>query len=116
MSEPKGKLRGTNTKIDDLMKKLIFRGINACIPYLFLFFTGRTNIQSSKRGHPQNPVLLQYPGLVQNLVVGHGTSQGPNYGTFLGCLQDIGQTCFLNSNQKQNKLTLTGYSRFYNES
>ena len=82
MSEPKGKLRGTNTKIDDLMKKLLFRGINACIPYLFLFFTGRTNIQSSKRGHPQNPVLLQNPELAQNPVVGHGTSQGPNYGTF----------------------------------
>ena len=37
--------QGTNTKTDNLMKKLFFRSNSSCITYLFLFFTGRTNIQ-----------------------------------------------------------------------
>ena len=37
--------QGTNTKIDDFMKKLFFRNNSPCITYLFLLFTGRTNIQ-----------------------------------------------------------------------
>ena len=52
-------------------------------------------------------------------------------GTSTGCLQDpiaerrrdqmrrhsgdVGHTCFLNSTNKHIKLTLTGYSRIYNE-
>ena len=40
---PKG--LGINTKIDDFMKKLFFKSNSPCITYLFLFFTGRTNIQ-----------------------------------------------------------------------
>ena len=37
--------QGTNTKIDELMKKLFCRCNSPCITHLFLFFTGRTNIQ-----------------------------------------------------------------------
>ena len=36
---------GINTKIDGLMKKLFFKSNSPCITYLFLSFTGRTNIQ-----------------------------------------------------------------------
>ena len=39
---PSGDSQGTNTKIDDLMKKLFLR---SGITYQFLFFTGTTNIQ-----------------------------------------------------------------------
>lgn len=38
--------KGTNTKIDYLIKKLFFRSDNPCVIYLFLFFTGRVNIQN----------------------------------------------------------------------
>ena len=37
--------QGTNTKTDDLMKILLCRSNSPCITYLFLFFTGKTNIQ-----------------------------------------------------------------------
>ena len=37
--------QGTNTKIDDFMKKLFLGSNSPCITYLFLFFTGRANIQ-----------------------------------------------------------------------
>ena len=50
--------QGTNTKTDDVMKKLFFRSNSPSITYLFLFSTGRTNIQ------------------VLNGAV-HGTSTGP---------------------------------------
>ena len=45
LSSPKGPgttddLQGTNTKIDDLMKKIFFRSNSPCVTYLFLFFTG----------------------------------------------------------------------------
>ena len=43
------------------------------------------------------------------------TSWGPNDGTFSGRLRDVGHTCFLTSTKKHTKLTLTGYSRLYNE-
>ena len=35
---------GTNTKIDDLMKKLFFRCNSPYFTHLFLFFTEKTNI------------------------------------------------------------------------
>ena len=38
-----------------------------------------------------------------------------NHGTFWGRPRGVGHTCFLNSTQKDIKLTLTGYSRLYNE-
>ena len=40
-----GDSQGTNTKIDNFMKKLFFRSPSPCIAYLFLFFTGKTSIQ-----------------------------------------------------------------------
>ena len=43
--EPSGCSQGTNTKIDDFMKKMFFISNSPCITYLSLFFTGRTNIQ-----------------------------------------------------------------------
>ena len=42
---PSGDSQGTNTKIDDLMKKLFFRYNSPCFTHLFLFFTRKTNIQ-----------------------------------------------------------------------
>ena len=42
---PSGDSQGTNTNIDDFMKKMFFRSNSPCITYLFLVFTGRTNIQ-----------------------------------------------------------------------
>ena len=42
---PSGDSQGTNTKIDDLMKKLFFRCNSPCFTHLFLFFTEKTNIQ-----------------------------------------------------------------------
>ena len=41
-----GDSQGTNTKIDDLMKKLFFSSNSPCFTHLFLFFTGKTNIQN----------------------------------------------------------------------
>ena len=43
-------LEGTNTKIDDLIKKLSFWSDSPCITYLLLLFTGRTNIQMFQTG------------------------------------------------------------------
>ena len=40
-----GASQGTNTKMDDLMKKLFIRCNCPGITHLFLFFTGRANIQ-----------------------------------------------------------------------
>ena len=37
--------QGTNTKTDDLMKKLFFRCNSSCFTHLFLLFTGKSNIQ-----------------------------------------------------------------------
>ena len=43
--EYSGDSQGTNTKIDDLMKKLFFRCNSPCFTHLLLFFAGKTNIQ-----------------------------------------------------------------------
>ena len=40
-----GDSQGTNTKIDELMKKLFFRCNSPCSKHLFLIFTEKTNIQ-----------------------------------------------------------------------
>ena len=57
---PSGDSQGTNTKIDDFMKKLFLRSNSPCITYLFLFFTGRTNIQKfwtgTSTGRLRDPV------------------------------------------------------------
>ena len=42
---PSGDPQGTNAKTDGLMKKLFFKSKIPCITDLFLFFTGRKNIQ-----------------------------------------------------------------------
>ena len=64
---PKGlnvqNLQGTNTKIDDLMKKLFFRSNSPCITCLFLLFTGRTDIQKFLTGTST--------GRLRDRVVGH---------------------------------------------
>ena len=102
---PSGDSQETNTKINDFMKKIFFRIISPCITYLFLFFTGRTNIQKF------------YMGDVHGTSTGPscGTSVGPNGETFQGRPWDVGQTSFLNSTHKHIKLTLTGYSKLYSE-
>ena len=55
-----GDSQGTNTKIDDFMKKLFFRSNSPCIIYLFLLFTGRANIQKfetvTSTGHLRDSV------------------------------------------------------------
>ena len=43
---PSENSQGTNIKTDDLMNNLYFRSSSPCIKYLFLHFTGRTNIQN----------------------------------------------------------------------
>ena len=43
---PSGDSQGTNTKIDDFMRKLFFRSNSLYLTCLFLFFTRRTNIQN----------------------------------------------------------------------
>ena len=40
-----GDPQGTNAKTDNLMKKLFFKNNSPRMTYLFLLFTGRTNIQ-----------------------------------------------------------------------
>ena len=47
---PSGDSQETNTKIDDLMKKLFFRCNSPCFTQLFLFFTAKTNIQKVETG------------------------------------------------------------------
>ena len=42
---PSGDSQRRNAEADNLMKKLFFRRNIPCIIYLFLFSTGRTNIQ-----------------------------------------------------------------------
>ena len=56
---PSGDSQGTNTKIDDLMKKLFFRCNSPCFTHLFLLFTGKANIQRSKRGRPRDVYRTQ---------------------------------------------------------
>ena len=43
---PSGDSQGTNTKIDDFMRKLFFRSNSPYLTCLFLFFKRRTNIQN----------------------------------------------------------------------
>ena len=42
---PSGDSQGTNTEINDLMKKLVLRCNSPCFTHLFLLFTGKTNIR-----------------------------------------------------------------------
>ena len=62
---PSGDSQGTNTKIDDLMKKLFFRCNSPCFTHLFLIFTEKTNIQKflmgTSTGRLRDPVARR-PG------------------------------------------------------
>ena len=60
-----GDSQGTNTKIDDLMKKMFFRCNSPCFTHLFLIFTEKTNIQKflieTSMGRLRDPVARR-PG------------------------------------------------------
>ena len=62
---PSGNCQVTNTKTDDLMKKLSFIDNSPCITCLFLFYTRRTNNQKfqagTSTGHLLEPVA-ERPG------------------------------------------------------
>ena len=64
---PSRDLHGTNTKIDDSIKKLFFWSDSPCITYLLLLFTGRTNIQMFQTG--------TFRGCVRDVVEGHRSDQ-----------------------------------------
>ena len=64
--------QGTNTKTGDLMKILLCRSNSPCITCLFLFFTGKTNIQ--KFGDGDVHVTPMTPSC--------GMTWEPNDGTF----------------------------------
>ena len=72
--EPSGDSQGTNTKIDDFMKKLSFRSNSPFITYLFLFFTGRTNVlnvqkfKSSTRGRPRDVHRIKWWNVLRTSV------------------------------------------------
>ena len=98
-------LQGTNTKIDDLMKKLFFICNTPCFTHLFLFFYWRSKYPKGLNGD------------VHRTSTGPscGTPRGRNDGMFWGRPRAADHTCFLNSSHKHIKLTLTGYSRLYSE-
>ena len=107
-TSPEGPLKvlmsGTNTKIDDLMKKLFFRCNSPCYTHLFLFYLKNKyskGLNGDLHGRSTGPSC--------------GTSRGPNDDTFWGRPRDITHTCFLNSTHKHIKLPLTGYSKLYSE-
>ena len=81
---PSGDSQGTNTKIDDLMKKLFFRCNSPCFTHLFLIFTEKNKYSKVINGD------------VHGTSTGSScvTSRGPNDGTFGGRLRDVGHKCF----------------------
>ena len=87
-------LLGDQQKIDDLMKKVLFNCNSPCFTHLFLFFTGKTNMQKVQ--------LRDVPETRWWNVL--GMSPGRHSYMF-----------FLNSTQKHIKLTLTDYLRVYSE-
>ena len=102
---PSGDSQGTNTKINDLMKKLFFICNSFFITHLFLLFYWKIKYSKGLNGD------------IHGMSTGPscGTSWGPNGGTFWGSPLDVGHTCFLNSTHKHIKLTLIGSSRLYSE-
>ena len=71
--------QGTNTKIDDLMKKLFFRCISSLFAHLFLFVTGKTNIQKVYMGTSTGRLRDSVAGRPGDQMMGrfgdvHGTS------------------------------------------
>ena len=106
--EPSEDYQEINTKIDDLMKKLCCRCNSSCITHLFLFFTGRTNIQRFYMGTSM--------GRLRDPVAGRPGDEMIRRSEDVWGLRDVGHTCFLNSTHKHIKLTLTCYSRLRNGS
>ena len=88
------------------MKKVFFRCNSPYFTHLVPFFTIKANIQSKILNGEDNEMPTGSRC---------GTPGGRNDGTFWGRPRDVDHTCFLNSTQKHIKLTLTGYSRLYNE-
>ena len=99
-----GDSQGTNTKIDDLMKKVFLNALVLVSRIYFCFYW------KSKYSKVLN-------GNVHGTSMGPscGTSRGPNDGTFWRRPRDVGHTCFLNPTEKHIKHTLTGYSRLFSE-
>ena len=87
--EPLGGLAKTNGKIDIFTVKMYFESNGLCIAYLFLVFTGGSNIPNSLMG----------------MLMGRsGSKSWDTLGTPVGYQQNK----FLNSTLKQVELTLTG--------
>ena len=61
---PSGDSQGTNTKTDELMKKLFFKSNSPCITYVILFSTGK-----------------KYSKVIRDVRDVHGTSMGPSCGS-----------------------------------
>ena len=87
--EPLGDLAKTNGKIDIFTVKMYFESNGICIAYLFLVFTGGSNIPSS----------------IMETLMGHSGSK--SWDT-LGTSVRYQRNKFLNSTLKQVELTLTG--------
>ena len=81
-------LKGTNKKIDNLMKKMFLDAIVLVLHICYCFFFEKQICKSPKWGRPQDVYETQL------------TSWGPDDGTFWGRPWDVGHTCFLNSTQK----------------
>ena len=96
-----GDPQGTNTKTDNLLKKLSFRSNSPCITCQFPVFYRKNKFSK----------VLNWDVHGTSTGPSCGTFRGPNDGTFQGNPRDVGQTCFLNSTHKHIKLTLTSYSR-----
>ena len=51
---PLGNSQGTNTKTDELMKKLFFKSNSPCIKYVILFSTGKKIFKNYKKERPRD--------------------------------------------------------------
>ena len=69
------------------------------LSFLSINFEKKQILKSSKWGHLRDVYGTQ----LRNI-------RGPNDGRFWGRLQDVAHICFLNSTQKDLRLTLTGYT------
>ena len=87
--EPLEDLAKTNGKIDIFTVKMYFERNGICIAYLFLVFTGGSNIPSS---------------IMETLMGRSGSKSWDTLGTSVGYQRNK----FLNSTLKQVELTLTG--------
>ena len=96
-----GTLRGPIQKLMIQWKNWVFLCNRPCITYLFLFLTGRTNIQKFQTGTSMGRLRGPVAGRPWDQVMGRSAGSRSKY--------------FLNSTYKHFKLTLTGDSRLYSE-